>query len=353
MIRGSRTALRAISRGARRPAAYHTTAAACSSTSASDVVVIGASVIDLVAYCPHMPAVGETVLGTDFQSGFGGKGANQAVAAARCGASVSMISKVGDDLFGHDTIKNFKDNNVDCDHVAVVGDRPTGCAPIMVDAAGDNAICVVMAANNELTAADAEAARELLGNARVVVGQLEVPSAATLAALRVAKEEGGDACLTVLNTAPAPGDVAAMDPPFSEYLGAADVVCPNEPEAEALTGLPVGDGDIGDARAAAQALFEQSASATSPAHVVLTLGKRGALWVERGGDPDGTFVEGTPDVAVDTVGAGDAFVGTFAALVAGGASFVEAIEGGNKYAGKSVTRAGTQSSYPTPDELPW
>ena len=259
------------------------------------VVVIGASVIDLVAYCPHMPAVGETVLGTDFQSGFGGKGANQCIAAARCGASTAMISKVGDDLFGHDTIKNFQDNGVDCDHVSIVGDRPTGCAPIMVDANGDNAICVVMAANNELSAADAEndAARALLGGAKVVVGQLEVPAAATLAALRVAKQEAGERCLTVLNTAPAPGDVAAMDPPFSEYLAAADVVCPNEPEAEALTGLPVGDGDIGDARAAAQALFAQSASDTSPAHVVLTLGKRGALWVERGGDPDGTFVAGT------------------------------------------------------------
>ena len=318
-----------------------------------DVVVIGASVMDLVAYAPHFPAKGETVLGSDFQSGFGGKGANQAVAASRCGASVSMISKVGDDLFGRDTLKNFASNGIDTTHTGVcTRGRPTGCAPIVVDRNGDNAIVVVMAANNELGEDDVDRAREELGAAKVVVCQLEVPKEASLAALKVAKQEGH--ALTILNTAPAPVEgVAAMVPSFSDFLAAADVVCPNEHEAEALTGIQVANGNLSDACAAAHALFDLSASATSPAHVVLTLGKRGALWVERGGDPKGVVVAGTDDVPVDTVGAGDAFVGTFAAMVAKGQGFEEAIRCGNQYAGLSVTRPGTQSSYPTKDQLPW
>ena len=173
----------------------------------ADVVCLGASVMDMVAYVDKMPAVGETVLGNSFGTSFGGKGANQAVTAAKLGASVSMISKLGNDSIGDNYMENFQTLGMDTTHVLRTDEASTGAAVITVDAAGDNAISVVMAANNLISEEDVENARQTIADAKLLVCQLEVPRHVTLAAMRIAREEG---TMTFLNTAPAPRD--GLDP---------------------------------------------------------------------------------------------------------------------------------------------
>ena len=252
-----------------------------------------------------------------------------------------MISKVGNDSFGRDTLENFQRQGVDCAHVGV-SPKATGVAPISVDSAGDNQIIVVMGANDDLSPHDIEANPDickLLQNAKVVVAQLEIPHQTSLAALRVAKAKPNGP-ITILNTAPA---TAALDAEFLEHV---DILCPNEPEAELLTGLSPGS-DTWHADVANQLHDQLSDSAK---HVVLTMGKRGVLWV-RGdahtGETVHTHFPSTPDVAVDTVGAGDAFVGAMAACIAGDADLTLdlAIQKANVAAGKSVTHKGTQTSF--------
>lgn len=298
------------------------------------ICVVGSSNIDLVSYAPRLPKLGETISGTRFQMGFGGKGANQAVMAAKLGGDVSMVTKVGPDIFGDDTRKNYANVGIDTTYVFTAQDSFTGVAPIWVDeSSGNNAIILALGANDLLDPADVEKARPALEAARVLVCQWEVPLSATLAALRLAREAG---VTTVFN--PAPARNALPD----EAYALSDIFCPNESETELLTGLPVAT--LEQAAAAAQVFLERGAG-----NVILTLGERGSLLVS---PHQIAHVPATQVKAVDTTGAGDAFVGSLAYFLAAGRDLVDAIERANRIAAISVQAPGTQSSFPSAADLP-
>ena len=224
------------------------------------VVVVGSANIDLTTFTDQFPRPGETIFGRKFQLGFGGKGANQAVAAALCGARVSMVARVGDDLFGPATVENFKARGIDASHVWITRGESSGVAPIFVDSAGQNRILVVKGANDALTPADVDAAAPLLRQADCIVLQLEVPVETVYYTLRFARQNG---IRSILNPAPGqPLDLAE--------LANADYVVPNETEAEALSGMPVRD--IEEARACARYLLDSGLR-----RVIITLGANGAL----------------------------------------------------------------------------
>lgn len=293
-----------------------------------NVCVVGAANLDLISYVPRLPQVGETLHGTRFQMGYGGKGANQAVMAAKLGAEVTMVCKLGRDVFGEGTLENFRDHGVDTTHVTFTDEAFSGVAPIAVDPDGRNAIIIVTGANDLLSVADLEHARRAIAAADVVVTQLEIPIELTLAALRIAREQG---VRTIFNPAPAREQLP------EELYRLSDVICPNEPETELLTGMPAGE-------QAARELLARGAGA-----VVLTLGERGCLVVDR----EGTTLLPVPQVqAVDTTGAGDAFVGSFAAFLAAGRPLSEAADRANRIAAISVRGRGTQTSFPSRSELP-
>jgi ribokinase len=292
------------------------------------VCVVGAANIDLISYVPRLPRVGETLHGTQFRMGYGGKGANQAVMAAKLRAEVTMVCKLGRDVFGEGTLENFRAYGVDTTHVTFTEDALSGVAPIAVDPAGRNAIIIVTGANDLLSLDDLERARPAIAAAEVVVCQLELPVETTLSALRIAREEG---VRTIFNPAPARDDLP------DELFRLSDVICPNEPETELLTGMPAGEG-------AARELLARGVGA-----VALTLGEQGCLLVE--GDSV-TEVPVEPVRAVDTTGAGDAFVGALATFLAAGRSPVDAAERSNAVAALSVQGRGTQTSFPSADDLP-
>jgi ribokinase len=291
------------------------------------VCVVGSSNIDLIAKVPRLPKLGETLVGHSFHLGYGGKGANQAVMAAKLGAQVVMVTKVGRDVFGEGTLANYRQQGVDATHVLFDDDRFSGVAPILVDDSGRNVIVVVPGANMGLTPDDARRARDAITAAAVLICQLEVPVETTLEAFQIAKAAGVRTMLNPAPAAPLPDDLLAL----------ADFCIPNETEAELLTGLPVASLD--DARAAAQALL-----ARGPQTVVITLGGRGALLADRESASHYAAVEVS---AVDSTGAGDAFVGSFAVFLAEGISLDHAIQRANAVAAMSVTKVGTQVSFPT------
>ncbi|MDL1902849.1 ribokinase, partial [Anaerolineae bacterium CFX9] len=194
------------------------------------ICMVGSSNIDLIARVPRLPAPGETLIGSKFQMGFGGKGANQAVMAAKLGAQVSVVTKLGKDIFGDDTRRNYESHGIDTTFVLVDDERFSGVAPITVDDnTGQNSIIIVPGANDGLSPADARAAASVIQNADVLICQLEIPLETTLEALRIARE-AGDRVLTILNPAP-----AAEIP--DEMIALADIFVPNEVEARMLTGL--------------------------------------------------------------------------------------------------------------------
>ena len=301
------------------------------------IVVVGASNMDLISYVPRLPAPGETLHGHAFQLGYGGKGANQAVMAARLGTPVSFVGKVGRDVFGDGMRANFAEHGVDTTHLHVTAEASSGVAPIAVEPDGTNAIIIVTGANDLLTTDELDQARPTIAGAAVLVCQLEIPVERSLAALRSAREEG---VRTILNPAPARSDLP------DELFALADVLCPNESETALLTGGPVTT--PAEANAGAQALRARGAGA-----VVLTLGDRGCLVV----DDDGAVALPADAVdAVDTTGAGDAFVGALAHFLAAGADLRTAAARANRVAALSVQGRGTQTSFParadlTPDVL--
>jgi ribokinase len=290
------------------------------------IVVVGSTMIDLIAYAERLPGDGETVVGTRFESGFGGKGANQAVVAARFGAQVAMVNAVGDDEYGTATIANFREQGVAADYVTRVPGS-SGVAPIWVDAAGTNRIIVVPGANLALPAELAVEAVERLRPA-VVIGQFEIPQRVTAAAFEAAHRIGA---VTILN--PAPG--APIDP---QLLAASDWLVPNETEFAAIAGEA--PADAADVEAARIVAFARRSGVS----LVVTLGERGAAVVPRGGDL--VVVPAPPVTAVDTTGAGDAFVGAFAVGLAFGWAPESAARLGCAAASDSTTRPGTQRSYP-------
>ncbi len=287
------------------------------------IVVIGSANIDLTTFTDQFPRPGETIFGNDFSLGFGGKGANQAVAARKCGAEVSMIARVGDDMFGNATIENFKSLGIDTTHVLKTRGVSTGVAPIFVDSSGQNRILVVKGANDRLTPEDVDAAKDVLLGADRIVFQLETPLATSIHAMQFAKKHGIG---TIFNPAPA----RALD---LRQMGVADYVIPNETEAEVLSGMPVRNLD--DARACVRKLTDGGL-----ARVILTLGANGAL----AGDEHVAPFAVTP---VDTTGAGDAFIGSLAVFLSSGYSEEEAISRANLYAALSTLAIGTQKSFVT------
>ena len=290
------------------------------------IAVIGSNMHDLVTYVDRMPAPGETVEAPSFEMGFGGKGANQAVAAARLGADVMMVTRVGDDVFGPATLKNLADNGIDTTHCRAVPGTPSGVAPIFVDPTGENSILIVTGANAILSPADVDAAAEDLRRCGLILLQLEVPLETVYRAVAFASEHG---IRSILNPAPAS---RALDP---GRLAGLDFFCPNESELALLTGMPTED----EYQIAAAA---RSLIARGIRQVVVTLGSRGARLVTA------DSVRAIPPVAVtavDTTGAGDAFIGSFACFLAQGAEPEAALTRAALYAADSITRRGTQKSY--------
>jgi len=287
------------------------------------IVVVGSANIDLTTLTDSFPRPGETIFGREFHLGYGGKGANQAVAASLCGARVSMVARVGDDLFGPATLANFERLGINTDHVHVTPDVSSGVAPIFVDSSGQNRILVVKGANDRLLPADIDDAAALLRTADCVVLQLEVPIETVYYTLRFARSHG---IRSILN--PAPGQTLDL-----AELANADYVIPNETEAEALSGLPVTN--LEEARACADTLHARGLRG-----VIITLGANGALCA-------GTHYPPHHVTPVDTTGAGDAFIGSFATFLAGGAPEAEAIRKANVYAALSTLSIGTQMSFVT------
>lgn len=289
------------------------------------VVVVGSTMIDMIAYVDRAPDAGETVVGAQFLTGFGGKGANQAVCARRFGATVHMVNTVGTDGFGDETIANFEREGIDTAHIARAGGA-SGVAPIWVEADGTNRIIVIPGANHAMTAAQAVAAIDAIDDVAVVVGQLEIPQEVTAAAFERARQRGA---VTLLNPAP-------YAPISQRLLAAADWLLPNEVEFAGLH--PAGAAPTDDT----------IAQLPTGAQVLVTLGAAGAAVRDANG---AVWRVPAPEVtATDTTGAGDCFVGAFAYGLATGLPVRTAVELGVQAASLSVTRPGTQSSYPTPDE---
>jgi ribokinase len=295
------------------------------------IVVIGSANVDLTTFTDSFPRPGETIFGREFHLGFGGKGANQAVAARLCGAEVSMIARVGDDLFGPATITNFSSLDIDISHVLTTPGVSSGVAPIFVDSSGQNRILVVKGANDRLLPHDIDAAAGVLNKADCVVLQLEVPTETVYYALRAARTQG---TRSILNPAPAqPLDWAE--------LANADYVIPNESEAEALSGMRVRN--LEEAHACAARLLEHGLR-----RVIITLGENGAL---SAGPKEIRHIPAFAVNPVDTTGAGDAFIGSFAYFLASGVEEFEAISRANLYAAISTMRVGTQSSFATREQF--
>jgi ribokinase len=291
------------------------------------VCVVGSSNIDLTFRTPRLPRPGETLVGRAFHLGFGGKGANQAVMAARLGAAVTMIGRVGRDRFGEQTLGNYQNEGVDTSHLRLDPDHPTGVASITVDDAAQNSIILVPGANQALSAADVEAAAPAIRAADVLLCQLEVPVEAVGAALSLARSAG---VRTLLNPAPAL-------PLPDELLRLADLCVPNEIEVEQLTGQLAATQD--QAEAAARALLRRG-----PATVLVTRGERGALLVDAG---TSAYFPAVPVAAVDATGAGDVFIGSLAVFLGEGRPLADAVGRAQAVAALSVMHLGTQAAFPS------
>ena len=291
------------------------------------VVVIGSLNMDLVTRASRLPRGGETLIGESFATVSGGKGANQAVAAARLGAQVSMVGCVGNDAYGEALRGALLAEQIDCQAVSTVEDS-SGVALIVVDDNSQNAIVIVAGANGALTPEVIDRFDAVLQAADVIICQLEVPDATVGHALKRGRELGKT---VILNPAPASRPLPA------DWYAAIDYLIPNESEASALSGLPVDS--LSTAETAAARLIAMGAG-----KVIITLGSQGSLFA------DGQRFEHFPAAkvkAVDTTAAGDTFVGGFAAALAAGKSEADAIRFGQVAAALSVTRAGAQPSIPT------
>lgn len=290
------------------------------------VAILGVFVADLVFSAIRLPILGETLKGAGFQIGPGGKGSNQAVAASRAGADVSFITRLGRDAFGAMVRKLWTEDGIAA--YVTETDTPTGAAFVYVNSSsGENAIIIVPGAAADLTAKDVDAAEAVIAASKVFVTQLEQPVAAAQRGLEIARAHS---VTTVFNPAPAEMIPDAIYP-------LCDFIVPNEAETSALTGLPVASLD--DARRAGDALLSRGVGVA-----LITLGERGALFHAR----DRSVI--TPAYqagqVVDTTGAGDAFIGSFAAALAGGEDPIEAVRFGCAAAGLSVMRRGTAHAMP-------
>lgn len=286
------------------------------------IAVVGSTMIDLVAYTDRVPAAGETIVGNRFQMGFGGKGANQAVMASLLGADVSMVNCLGDDAYGEMTLENFASFGIDTTHVHRT-EGASGVAPIWVESDGANRIIIVPGANYDLTPRQAVDAIGSMPEVTVVVGQLEIPQDVTAAAFAFARERGAT---TILNPAPA----AALE---DDLLAASSWIIPNEVEFAMLAGAEAAKDD-------ALTIFAMSTGV----RLLVTLGEDGVALVNEDGSV--SRIPARLRDTIDTTGAGDAFVGAFSYGLAAGMNELDAIKLGVACAGDSVTKPGTQTSFP-------
>ena len=285
----------------------------------SKICVIGSSNIDQIAYTKNIPADGETLFGDSFQMGFGGKGANQAVMAGLLGADVYMITCLGDDIYKEMTINNYEANNVNTDHIQLVKGA-SGVAPIWVDATGQNRIIVIPGANNEIDAQKAISSIEEIGDISVLVGQCEIPMEVNHKVFQYAKS---NSVTTIFNPAPA----KKLEREFLEHIS---WLIPNENEFELISGMEPNDDNF--------LKFNEEI----PCNLIVTLGKKGAVLV----DENKTHYFEAPTVnAIDTTGAGDSFIGTFAYELSESNSPESSVKKAVEKASQSVTKKGTQSSY--------
>jgi ribokinase len=289
------------------------------------IAVVGSANVDMTTFTDKFPKPGETVFAPKFDLGFGGKGANQAVAARLCGAEVFMVARVGSDLFGPATIENFRKQGIDPTHVRQVEGMSSGVAPIFVEPSAQNRILVVKGANDALKPADVDAAAETLKTADCIVLQFEIPVETVYYTVAFARKHG---IRCIVNPAPAQAvDMAALKD--------LDYFVPNETEAETITGAPVKNVD--DAKKCAEKLVGGGIK-----RVIITLGANGSLLASRDGSE---HVAPFPVKSVDSTGAGDAFIGSFAVFLGEGVPEREAVRRANLYAGLSTTGVGTQKSF--------
>ncbi len=296
------------------------------------VGVIGSNNVDLVTYAGRIPEAGETLAASHFEMNAGGKGANQAAAAAKLGSEVVMVSCVGDDLFGQGTRQNLCGLGIDTRPVRTVPGVANGTATILVEPSGENRILIAPGANDALGPEDIDAAAETLRGCALLLLQLEVRLETVYHAVAWAR---ANAVPVLLNPAPASG---ALSLP---HIAGIDFLAPNQTELAILTGLPTET--AADSEVAAHSLLERGIGS-----VIVTLGAAGALLVQRGGT---LAIAPVAVVARDTTGAGDAFIGAFAHHYACGHDIADALRLAAHYAAYSVTRAGAQKSFATKDEF--
>lgn len=297
-----------------------------------EIAVIGSCMVDLIAYTDTIPKAGETLVAKEFAMGCGGKGANQAVAASKLGADVLMMGRVGDDAFADNTLNNFASYGVSTEYVTRVEGVSSGVAPIWVDADSQNRILIIPGANNHLLPPDIDAAADRLKQCGMIILQLEIPMESVYAAIDFGNIHR---IPVILNPAPANTELN-MD-----YACRCDYFVPNETELEILTGMPVSNES--EIEAAASSLLAKGLK-----NLIVTLGEKGALWMH--GDEKQYFSAPTVQ-AVDTTGAGDAFIGCFAAQLASGKDVEAAIPEAIRYASHSVTGKGTQTAYATAEDF--
>ncbi|AVK63917.1 ribokinase [Lactobacillus sp. CBA3606] len=297
----------------------------------ADITVIGSNMIDLTAYVDRMPIEGETIEAPEFEMGFGGKGANQAMAAARLGSDVNFITMVGNDDFGKQQLSNYQASGIRTDGIGI-GHQASGVAPIFVDPTSDNRILIIKGANKELTPAILDAKIDLIKQSKLIVLQQEISLETNYHAIDLGVKYDVP---VLLNPAPANEDLNI------NYVSKVAFFTPNETELATLTGMPTSNLD--EITLAAENLIDRGVG-----NLIITLGSKGALWITKG---HSELVPGMKVKAVDTTGAGDSFIGSFSHYYAKGESIPTALQHANQYAAMTVTKKGTQKSYPTAMEL--
>lgn len=300
------------------------------------IVVVGSFNMDLISYMERLPRPGETVHGSRFVTGPGGKGSNQAVAAARLGAHVTFVGRVGQDMFGDTALELWQKDGIDTRYVTRDAELATGVAPIFVEeSTAENTIAVILGANNAVSKADVDRAEAAIASADVLLTQLEIPFETVLYALEVAKRHG---VTTILNPAPAP-----TQPIPEAALRAADFITPNQTEL-AVMGAALAKANLGDSVEAQSRALLTSDQQT----ILVTLGAQGVQRVTRA---ETAVIPAYRVKPVDTTGAGDAFNGAFAVGLAEGKSLDDAMRLANATAALSVTKRGTAPSMPTRSEV--
>lgn len=296
-----------------------------------DITVVGSNMIDMQVFVTRMPLEGETVEAPDFSLGYGGKGSNQAVAASRLGSSVNLITVVGNDDFGKQQLKNYKKNNINTEYISI-GNTISGVAPIFVKENGENSIIIVKGANNELTPQKAAEFEKIIAESKLIVLQQEIPIETNNEVIDIANKYGVP---VLLNPAPASDEVSL------DNISKVQFYAPNETELARITNLPTNS--IDEIKIAAQKIVDVGVD-----NVIVTMGGKGALLANK------AVVKIIPSQRVnviDTTGAGDAFIGSFAHYYTQGQDIEKALYNANIYASLTITKRGTQKSYLTSSEV--